>query len=44
MHALLFFALPIAVWGLVLLGYGLLRVHRDRIDRRSTINKTIGSA
>jgi hypothetical protein len=43
MHAFLFFALPIAVWALVLLGYAFVRAHRDRIERRNPRNEATGS-
>ena len=32
MHASLFVALPIAVWALILLGYALVRMRRDRVE------------
>jgi hypothetical protein len=31
-HASLLVGLPIAVWALVLLGYALVRAHRDRVE------------
>jgi hypothetical protein len=43
MHALLFFALPIAAWALALLGYAFVRAHRDRIERRNPRNEATGS-
>jgi len=43
MHALLFFALPITAWALVLLGYAFVRARRDRIERRNPRNEATGS-
>jgi hypothetical protein len=33
-HAWLLVGLPIAAWALILLGYALVRAHRDRVDHR----------
>jgi hypothetical protein len=43
MHAWLLFALPIAAWALVLLGYAFVRALRDRIERRNPRNEAAGS-